>query len=91
MDYNQIRIRENAELRVIKIEPEQLEWMNNQIKRYGTSIYKQAAIKKIYGSPCCICREIPSVEILYQLQDAKKIERYCDKCIKSVYEREHVV
>ena len=52
MDYNQIRIRDNAILRVIKIEPEQLDWMDKHLKKYPASEQKKIVIKKIFGSPC---------------------------------------
>lgn len=41
------------------------------------------AVKKIqtqyYGGSCCICAELPDYKVTYDLEDAKRIERYCQK------------
>jgi hypothetical protein len=93
MDYNQIRIREgkNATIREIHVSPEKIERMNQRFKKFGSSVQRKLIINQVFGSPCCICGEIPSMEIIYKLQDATRIERYCDPCITKVYEREQVL
>ena len=53
---------------------------------------KHALIKKLCeGSACCICGGFPSHEVIYKLEDASRIERYCNVYIKKVYEREQVL
>ena len=45
-------------------------------------------IKSILGcSPCCVCNEIPSKKVIYDLGDLIRNESYCDKCYLSVYEK----
>jgi len=58
-----------------------------------TEDVKKLATKKLTGgiSPCCVCGDIPSCEVLYKLEDITRVERYCNKCIKSVYAREAVL
>ena len=49
---------------------------------------KQDTIRRLTeGSPCCVCRGIPSHEVRYEVQDggATRIERYCDNCMKKRY------
>jgi hypothetical protein len=29
-------------------------------------------------SPCCICGGIPSLEVVYNIESATRVERYCD-------------
>ena len=58
-------------------------------KKIGPS-RKDAALKEITGR-CCVCGNMPTQEVIYQLQDAKRIEKYCDSCIKKVYERDQVL
>ena len=40
---------------------------------------------------CRHCSGIPTHEILYDVDKATRIERYCDNCVKTVYEREAVL
>lgn len=41
------------------------------------------AVKKItshfYGGPCCICGKLPDFKVTYDLEGAKRIERYCKR------------
>lgn len=47
---------------------------------------RQFIITKYTGGLCCICRDVPSKMILYDVgdmaQQAKKVERYCTECFK---------
>jgi len=49
---------------------------------------KQDTIRRLTGgSPCRVCKGIPSHEVIYGVQDggATRIERYCDNCMKKRY------
>ena len=49
---------------------------------------KQDTIRRLTGgSPCRVCKGIPSHEVRYEVQDggATRIERYCDNCMKKRY------
>lgn len=50
---------------------------------------KNELIQKVTGfRGCSSCGDIPDIQLSYDLQSASKIERYCDKCAKTVFERE---
>jgi hypothetical protein len=48
-------------------------------------------IKQVMGGTCCICREVPTMQVSYSLEGATWIEYYCDKCIKNFFAREAVI
>ena len=88
---NQIRIRE-GKVTPIKVPEDQLKYLNQVLEsnRYGPW-RKEAMIRKVMGGNCCICRGVPTMQVSYSLEGATRIERYCDKCIKSVFAREQVL
>ncbi|MFI5423353.1 MAG: hypothetical protein ACHQXG_01025 [Nitrososphaerales archaeon] len=76
----------------IIVPEDQLEYLINDVlnsNRY-TPYHKEAIQRKITGF-CCICREVPSMQVSYSLEGATRIERYCNKCIKNVFAREAVL
>jgi hypothetical protein len=36
-------------------------------------------------SPCCICGGIPSLEVIYDVEFASRVERYGEACAKSIF------
>jgi hypothetical protein len=40
----------------------------------------------IYGGPCCVCGNWPDYKVLYDVDNAKRVERYCQTCY-SKYEQ----
>ena len=55
---------------------------------------KKRIIKEMTGhSGCWSCGGIPTLEVTYPVKDggATQIERYCEDCIKKLYEREQVL
>ncbi len=88
-----LRIRDNATVKELNIPKDKLEVLerivsSNNIKDET----KHRMIRKLSeGSSCCICRGIPSMEVIYHLEGATKMERYCSECIKKVYERTPVL
>jgi hypothetical protein len=65
--------------------------MQKILKSNVTEPVKGKIIKQLSGGVCFICRGIPTHEVLYDVYKATKIERYCDNCVKTVYEREAVL
>jgi hypothetical protein len=35
---------------------------------------------QLYGGKCCVCGQWPTYTILYDVEGAKRVERYCEKC-----------
>jgi hypothetical protein len=83
----QIRIRDNGKLNKIKIPSDKLEVVQKIVKSNVSDSVKENIIKQLSGGVCCICRAIPTQEVIYNVGDATRIERYCDRCIKTIYER----
>ena len=53
---------------------------------------KKIMIKRFAGvSPCCICGGIPSLEVVYDVEFASRVERYCEACANRVFSRNAVV
>ena len=66
--------------------------LQNLVSANVTEEVKKLGIKKLTGvNPYCVCGDIPSYEIIYNVENATRIERYCEKCVKSVYGREQVL
>ena len=71
-----LRIRNNGRIHEIKIPSDQLEVVQRR---------------------CCICGcgDIATQMVTYDASDekqaAKRIEKYCDTCVKNVYERQPVL
>ena len=53
---------------------------------------KKIMIKKFAQvSPCCICGGIPSLEIIYDVEFASRVERYGEACANRVFSRNDVL
>jgi hypothetical protein len=51
-------------------------------------------VKKLginWRNPCCVCGGIPVYQVLYDVENAIRIERYYQNYIKSLYAREQVL
>jgi len=90
--HNMVRIR-NGTVTPITVPEDKLQYLKTILdsKILSTTVRKAATIKQVMGGSCCICREIPSMQVSYDVDGATQIERYCDSCIKSVYSREQVL
>ncbi len=87
-----LRIRNNATIRPIIIPQDRLEYLQAYVTSDNNASWKNdGMIRKIAGRACCVCRDIPSTEVIYDVQGATMKERYCDKCMKSVFAREEVL
>jgi hypothetical protein len=85
-----LRLGNNGKITKIEIPSEKLELINRIQKSNVAITVKEDKVKDLAGGLCCVCREIPTKRITYDVRDAKKIERYCDECIERVYLREAV-
>ena len=90
-----LRIRDNSTVQELNIPKDKLEVLQKIVSSNNIKdITKQNMIRKLTdGSPCCVCRGIPSLKVSYPVPDggATLIERYCEDCIKKVYQREAVL
>ena len=79
-----LRIRDNATIREIKIPADIKEVLHKILQSNDHPLpHKHAKIKQLTNaSPCCVCGGLPELEVIYKLEDASKIERYCQVCIK---------
>jgi hypothetical protein len=78
----QLRLRNNSKITKIEIPLEKLELINRIQKSKVAMTIKEDKVKDLVGGLCCICREIPTKQITYDMRHAIKIERYCDECIE---------
>lgn len=59
-------------------EREKLNTLLNSVVSKGT---KRRGIIQTVGGVCAICGQIPTHNLIYKLEGATLIERYCDKCL----------
>ncbi len=88
-----VRMRDNATVKELNIPKDKLEVLERIVSsRSIMDNTKRTMIRKLSeGSACCICRDIPTHEVIYPLEGATRMERYCQDCIKKVYQREPVL
>ncbi len=88
-------MRDNATVKELNIPKDKLEVLQKIVSsKTIMDTTKHNMIRKLSdGSPCCICRGIPSLKVSYPVPDggATLVERYCQDCIKKVFEREAVL
>ena len=85
-----VRIRpENGTIRELNLPKEILEVLQKVVTSpQTTDDIKKLVIKKFAQvSPCCVCGGIPSLEVVYDADGASRVERYCESCVRRVYER----
>lgn len=85
-----LRIRpKNTTVRQLNLSLEQINEAQKVMSSPASRQMRHVKLKQILkGNSCCVCDHLPSVEIVYHLGGVSKIERYCDICIKTVYQRE---
>ena len=80
--------RKNTVIREVEVTEEKLERMKQLLRKSNTGLIRRNAINEIFGRGCCVCGDIPKVEVLYKLKGGgKRIERYCSICKNQVFER----
>jgi hypothetical protein len=85
-----LRIRPyNGTVRELNIPKEKLEVLEKVVTSLQTTDeIKKLMIKKFAEvSPCCICGGIPSLEVIYDVEFASRVERYCEACANRVFSR----
>jgi hypothetical protein len=88
-----LRIRpDNGTIRELNIPKEDLEELQNIVSSPKTTDdIKKFMIKKLAkASPCCVCGNIPFIEVVYDADGASRIERYCESCANRVFTRNAV-
>jgi hypothetical protein len=87
-----LRIRNNGTIQEINIPTDKLEAMQRVLTANVSQVVKDTVMKKLAGGWCCICGGIPTQMVTYDIseekQSATRFEKYCDTCIKTVYERD---
>jgi hypothetical protein len=87
----QIRILNNGKRQQNKIPSEQLKVVQKIVNSNVSDIVKDNIVKRLSGGRCCICGAIATQLVTYDADGATRIERYCENCVKTVYEREQVL
>ncbi|MFZ0404544.1 MAG: hypothetical protein WCE93_01070 [Nitrososphaeraceae archaeon] len=85
-----LRIRpDNGTIRELNIPKEKLEVLQKVVSSpQTTDDVKKLMIKKFAEvSPCCVCGGIPSLEVIYDVEFASRVERYCEACANRVFSR----
>ncbi len=88
-----LRIRpDNGTIRELNIPKEKLEVLQKIVNSpHHADDVKKLMIKKFAEvSPCCICGGIPSLEVVYDVEFASRVERYCEACANRVFSRDAV-
>jgi hypothetical protein len=90
-----IRIRNNGTIREIEIPHEKLEVIQKTLESNVSQIVKDSIVRRFGEGRCCICGTLATQIVTFDASDdrqsAHKIEKYCDNCVKKVYEREPVL
>ncbi|HEY7109987.1 MAG TPA: hypothetical protein VH415_11185 [Nitrososphaeraceae archaeon] len=89
-----IRIRNNGRVRRIEIEPGKLEVIQKTLQSNCSEIIRDSVMRRLAERTYCVCSGLATQIVTYDLSDNRqnvhKIEKYCDKCVKIVYEREPI-
>jgi hypothetical protein len=88
-----LRIRDKeATIRQLDLPKGTLDKLQQLVSSNVAEDVKKFAIKKLTGgNPCCVCGGIPFYQVLYDVENATRIERYCQNCIKKLYAREQAL
>lgn len=89
----QLRIRQDASIHQINLESDKLEALQKVVDANVSEGVKKRIIIVTGHTRCWSCSGIPTLEVRYPVKDggATKIERYCEPCIRKLYEREQVL
>jgi RNase P subunit RPR2 len=90
MDYNQLRLKDNATNQPLAFSPELRQKSIERAKKM-TEYNKRRIINELFGGSCSACGEIPDLKLIYQLENAKQVTHYCNSCLEKVYETEQVL
>ena len=79
-----LRIRDNkATIKRLEFSEDTINKFQKLVSSPVTEEVKKLGIKKLTNiRPCCVCGGIPTHEIIYNVENATRIERYCTRCLK---------
>lgn len=83
-------IPKGAVITPIKLSKEQLvkvEEIRSQTPYPISECFARNRIKRIIGGLCAGCYGIPEIEIRTKVQGITRLQRYCEKCAKTLFER----
>ena len=88
-----LRIRpDNGTIRELNIPKEKLEVLEKIVSSPVADEVKKLMIKKFAEvSPCCICGGIPSLEVIYDVEFASRVETVCEPCANRVFSKNTVI
>jgi hypothetical protein len=79
----------NITIKKLEYSPEVTQKLHKLLNSNMSQIYKNLAIKRLIGTKCCcVCSAIPVYELTYHLDNATKVERYCERCYNKYEENE---
>lgn len=88
-----LRIRNNGTVLKIDSDPVKLEKAQKIVNSNNVSdTVKNDLIKNLPNGRCCLCENIATHKLLIDVSDEKhatRVERYCETCLKTVYERKN--
>ena len=85
-----LRIRpDNGTIRELKLSEDVLQKLEKIVSspRYSEEVKKNMIKKFAQVSPCCICGGIPSLEVVYDYDGARRVEGYCESCATRVFSK----
>ena len=68
-------------IKPIEVDKEKMKELNAILSSKQGPFYKRDSHKRIVGE-CCICGIIPTKLVTYDVEDAKRIEIYCEACFE---------
>jgi len=75
----------------LKIEPEQLQELNEFLNSGSSYSIKREAMIRIASRGCVVCGDIPTKIVEYKLEDITRVERYCRKHFETWLADEEVI
>lgn len=63
----------------IKFTKEQQQQIDKLLKESTFEQLSRRKLLQFYGGSCCICGQWPDFKVIYDVDGAKRIERYCKK------------
>jgi hypothetical protein len=79
------KLRQTPIIKPIGIPEGNLQLLRDKLTDQKPSPYqKERLIKKITVGPCSICGGVPTKIVSYNENGASLLDKYCDKCIKSI-------
>jgi hypothetical protein len=75
----------------LKIDPQQLQELNEILNSGSSHSKKRKAMMRIAGRGCVICGAVPTKIVKYKLEDITRLERYCSQHFETWLADEEVI